>query len=40
MKKKIKKILKAILFVLTIAAIGFACYAQITVCLLYTSRCV
>ncbi len=31
MKKKIKKILKAILFVLTIAAIGFACYAQITV---------
>ena len=29
--KKINKILKAILFVLTIAAIGFACYAQITV---------
>ena len=31
MKKKIKKILKAILFLLTVAAIGFACYAQITV---------
>lgn len=31
MMKKINKILKAILFVLTIAAIGFACYAQITV---------
>lgn len=31
MKKKITRILKAILFLLTVAAIGFACYAQVTV---------
>lgn len=31
MKKKITKIIKAILLLLTVAAIGFACYAQFTV---------